>query len=168
MMKKVGLTAVALLTFGAVAEARPPRTSQIPNGNENLCLTCHNSSTGGSRNVFGRLVEASYLDAPGADGVVQWGPNLASVDSDEDGVTNGAELGDPQGTWQIGESNPPGPISNPGDPNSPNSGGGTPPTDPDDGGGCRSVGGQTVSWLLFGVGLAVWFGRRRRHRPRSV
>ena len=37
-----------------------------------------------------------------------WGPELAALDSDGDGATNGQELGDPDGTWLPGD---PAPVS---------------------------------------------------------
>ena len=100
--------------------SRSFRVTQIPNGNQAQCLNCHNSEFGGSRNVFGQAIQSGFLSTPGPSGNVQWGPELAALDSDNDGFTNGEELGDPDGTWSQGQPAPgdPNNISNPGDPNS--------------------------------------------------
>ena len=42
---------------------------------------------------------------------------MASLDSDGDGVSNGAELGDPDGIWVVGDPDPANPFA-PGDPES--------------------------------------------------
>ena len=57
---------------------------------------------GDARNPFGLTVEADFLDA----GNVVWGGELAAIDSDDDGFTNGEELGDPDGTWVVGDPDP--------------------------------------------------------------
>lgn len=89
------------------ADARFFRPSQIPNGPVNSCSTCHMSPFGGdARNAFGRTVEADFLTATGNGGNVLWGPDLAAIDSDGDGFTNGEELGDPEGVWKIGDEHP--------------------------------------------------------------
>lgn len=87
--------------------ARPHRVGQIPNGFVNGCANCHMSAAGGdARNDFGQVVESSFLTVRGPEGNVLWGPALASLDSDGDGVSNGAELQDPEGVWQPGQPNP--------------------------------------------------------------
>lgn len=96
----VGLAGVAL---PRQVEGRGQRSGEIPNGGELGCSNCHMSAFGGdARNPFGLTVEADFLDA----GNVVWGPELAAIDSDGDGYTNGAELGDPDGTWVSGDPNP--------------------------------------------------------------
>jgi hypothetical protein len=87
------------------------------------CNTCHTTGGGSPRNPFGLAVEA--LVAPGGSEVF-WGPELAALDSDGDGATNGEELGDPEGTWTAGDANPgdPADVTHPGDPES------KPPEDP--------------------------------------
>ncbi len=115
-----------MLMFGTVSgvEARPFRVSQLPNGNSFGCRTCHDLDTatqtsrgqsGLARNRFGQAVENQFLSPSGARGNVQWGATLAGLDSDGDGATNGAELGDPDGdgTPTAGAE-----ITHPGDPNS--------------------------------------------------
>jgi len=110
-----------LIALTAMVLARPHRPNQIPNGTKYSCATCHavpNPTPGnGPRNLFGQKVESDFLDMPGSGGNVEWGPALAILDSDGDGVTNGAELGDPDGLWSIGQSDPGNreDITNPGD-----------------------------------------------------
>jgi hypothetical protein len=109
------------IALTAMVLARSHRPNQVPNGTKFSCLTCHAVPSplpgNGPRNPFGQKVEADFLDMPGSEGNVEWGPNLAILDSDGDGVTNGAELGDPDGLWSIGQSNPGNleDITNPGD-----------------------------------------------------
>lgn len=113
--------AVALVGMESGAEARPTRPAQIPNGNANNCANCHiNPAGGGARNIFGQMVEASFLTAAGFSGNVKWGPDLAALDADGDGFTNGEELGDPEGLWKAGDPVPgdPAAVTLPGDPNS--------------------------------------------------
>lgn len=94
------------------------RSSKIPNGSKFDCANCHvNPNGGGARNAFGQAVESRVSPGGFED---FWDENLASLDSDGDGFTNGQELQDPSGSWRTGQSNP-GDISlvtNPGDPNS--------------------------------------------------
>ncbi len=98
------------------SDAREFRVAQIPNGNKFQCLTCH-ITQGGPRNNFGKDVGTKFLDMSGN---VKWGPDLAKLDSDGDGFTNGEELGDPEGIWEIGNPDPivMGGVYNPGDKNS--------------------------------------------------
>ena len=94
---------LATLALPIDVEARGVRPGQIPNGSVNGCLNCHMSASGGdARNAFGLTVEGDFL----FNGAVVWGPELAAIDSDGDGVTNGAELGDPEGTWTSGDPAP--------------------------------------------------------------
>ena len=110
MLKKVGtLLAAALLLGGLVvgeAEARGKRITQLPNGGIAGCNTCHTTGGGSPRNAFGLEMQANFLTASGSAGDVVWGPELAALDSDGDGATNGEELGDPDGTWVIGDPDP--------------------------------------------------------------
>jgi len=94
------------------------RVAQLPNGSQVDCAMCHNNAGGGgSRNGFGAEVEANFLTAPGAAGAVVWNAQLAALDSDGDGFTNGEELQDPNGEWQSGQPAPGDPslVTNPGD-----------------------------------------------------
>ena len=114
----IGIFVIA--TF-AVIIAQSFRPGEIPNGTKFSCANCHiNPGGGGPRNAFGQKVESGFLTAPGSAGHVKWGPDLASLDSDGDGFTNGQELQDPNGEWTTG-SGPIGDqslVTNPGDPNS--------------------------------------------------
>lgn len=115
------LIAAGLLATGSRAEARPLRPGQIPNGDANSCANCHVSAAGGGpRNAFGQMVEASFLSPAGFTGRVQWGPELAQMDADGDGFTNGQELGDPEGLWKAGDADPgeAAAVTMPGDANS--------------------------------------------------
>ena len=99
------------------ASARSFRTNMLPNGNAFSCNACHTSSYGGSRNAFG--LDVQKLVTPGGNQTF-WSAELAALDSDGDGVSNGAELGDPAGTWVQGDPNPgtSSAVTNPGDPES--------------------------------------------------
>ena len=79
----------------ADAEARGFRMQKLPNVPAG-CNTCHTSGGGTPRNSFGLAMEA-LVTPDGRE--VFWGPELAALDSDGDGFTNGQELGDPEGTW---------------------------------------------------------------------
>ncbi len=110
--------ALILLFLHGSASARGFRVSQIPNGNQNNCKTCHQFPSGGPRNSFGAEIEQNFLSAPGGSfGSVVWGPALAGLDSDNDGSSNGAELNDPNGAWSTGNTNPgdPATVTNPGE-----------------------------------------------------
>ncbi len=115
------LLVAVLFLGGLVAEeayARGKRVSQIPNGAVFSCNSCHTAGGGSPRNAFGLEIETNFLTAAGAAGDVLWGPELAALDSDGDGASNGAELGDPDGTWVAGDTNPEGEAFAPGDPTS--------------------------------------------------
>src|SRR5262245_55255990 len=113
--------ALLVLLVAMPAEARPFRVSQVPNGSNAGCLTCH-VVPGGPRNAFGAAIEGyggvGFLDGPG--GNVMWGTRavvdpahpsdppktLAQLDSDGDGRTSGAELLDPHDVWRTDDANP--------------------------------------------------------------
>jgi uncharacterized repeat protein (TIGR03803 family) len=102
----------SILTTGGLALALTAQStfglayfvSRIPNGSIASCSTCHTSGFG--FNPFGRDFR---------DNNRVWNATLASLDSDGDGLTNGQELGDPDGT---GTPTPGAPVTNPGDPSS--------------------------------------------------
>ena len=103
-------------------QARDFRVNLIPHGadvpNDGIaCLTCHTDFGGSPRNAFGMDVE--QLVTPGSPEPF-WGPELAMLDSDGDGFTNGQELQDPEGTWTPGSPQPGDAalVTHPGDPNS--------------------------------------------------
>lgn len=89
---------LSLLLAGLVAapsQARGFRVSLLPNGGENGCANCHVSpGGGGSRNLFGEDVNG--LVTPGGRQLF-WTAAFAAEDSDDDGFTNGEELGDIDG-----------------------------------------------------------------------
>lgn len=161
------LTVVFLAGPVLEAEARPFRTSQVPNV-VNGCGTCHVSSSGaGPRNAFGQDVEDG-LTEPQSLAAVDW-PRLAPVDSDGDGCSNGAELGDPEGRWQVGDPGTDGPISNPGDPEDsvcPEDGSSSPDPTGEEEGGCQ--GGASGGALLPLLFLALWLGRIRLGRSLNM
>lgn len=110
------LVLALLLTASKPAQSRDFRVNFIPNGNHFSCNTCH-VFAGGDRNAFGLQVQA--LVTPGG-GQHFWGPDLAALDADGDGFSNGEELQDPEGLWKVGD---PAPgmihlVSNPGNPDS--------------------------------------------------
>lgn len=86
--------------------ARDYRVAQVPNGNKFSCNTCHTNGGGTPRNDFGKLIERAYLIPSGSQLNVNWSPLLASLDADNDGVTNGQELQDPYGLFVTGQPNP--------------------------------------------------------------
>ena len=98
------------------ADARPARVGQLPNGSALGCASCHvNPGGGGTLTSFGRDINNNYLTQPGRSGQVVWNAMLAMLDSDGDGVSNGQELGDPDGDGTVDASIQ---VTNPGDPNS--------------------------------------------------
>lgn len=94
-------SALLIILLFSEIEGRDFRVGQVPNGFRNSCNTCHTNGGGTPRNEFGKMVEARFLDSGGN---VLWGPELAMLDSDGDGVTNGQELQDPYGMWTSGAS----------------------------------------------------------------
>lgn len=108
---RILITSFLILFTLQICYSRPQRVVQVPNGEKFSCQTCH-TGVGGPRNDFGKEIEANYLEG----GVVVWNSELAALDSDGDGFTNGEELFDPEGSWKIGDENPEvnGEVGNPG------------------------------------------------------
>ncbi|MGQ9592611.1 MAG: hypothetical protein ACUVYA_20215 [Planctomycetota bacterium] len=109
--------AAFLVTSRSAVEAFSCRLRLVPNGEVYRCATCHVSEGGGGpRNPFGEAV-----DRFGVGCEEFWEPELALLDSDGDGRTNGEELGDREGTWRPGASDPGDPalVTNPGVPDPP-------------------------------------------------
>ena len=100
------IAAAALALTAHNAFGMPDFVSRIPNGNIFGCSTCHVSTSPVVFNPFGRDFNINNR---------VWNATLAGLDSDGDGLTNGQELGDPNGT---GTPTPAAPVSNPGDPHS--------------------------------------------------
>lgn len=101
------IAVLALVLAAVSADARPSRVAQLPNGAVLGCGGCHVSPSGGGvRNSFGLQIESDFLTASGFSGEVIWGPELAALDADGDGASNGLELGDPEGAWRVGDAAP--------------------------------------------------------------
>ena len=93
---------VIALSISAV-QALPNAPSQVPNGRLIGCVLCHEDAQGGgSHNAFGRMIDANFFN----EGRVAWGPELAGMDADGDGYSNGVELLDPSGEWRPGAADP--------------------------------------------------------------
>ena len=76
------------------------------------CSDCHYTSNWD--------IESDFINAVMDSGDVSdvkyvWNPTVASMDSDNDGFSNGVELCDPEGIWQEGDNNPVGEAYNPDD-----------------------------------------------------
>lgn len=141
------LFAVLVIVFvgWGQADARPFRVSQLPNGSMIGCASCHvNPGGGGTLTSFGSAINSNYLTQPGRSGQVVWNAMLAMLDSDGDGVSNGQELGDPDGDGMTDANIQ---VTNPGDPNSfvqmPPSGGAPSATS-------VVIGGVTISEAMMG------------------
>jgi hypothetical protein len=106
------LTSAGLLLASQDANAFAGRVDDVPNGSAFACSLCHISPGGaGPRTAFGEQVKETAV-GPNAD----WGA-IFNLDADEDGFTNGEELGDPTGTWVSGDPDPE-LLSDPNDPES--------------------------------------------------
>ncbi len=93
------LIVLAITALASDAFARSFRVDQTP-GADFSCDLCHLPA--GGLNDFG-FDSFQFVD----NGNVIWA-NLAAVDSDGDGYTNGEELGDPTGSWTPGDPIPSG------------------------------------------------------------
>lgn len=101
-----------VLVWSVEADARTFRVAMLPSAPAS-CNTCHTTGGGTPLNAFGQAVLTRVTPA-GRE--VFWGPELAALDSDGDGFTNGQELGDPDGDGVV--NTPLAQTTNPGDPNS--------------------------------------------------
>ena len=104
---------VLTLAFATESAARAKRPAQIPNGDVHNCLNCHVAFGGDVRTAFGLDIEFDFLTQSGSAGDVLWNADLAELDSDGDGFTNGEELGDKDGDFNPERDTD---ITNPGDP----------------------------------------------------
>lgn len=95
----------AMLSIPSSALARPDFVSLVPNADLKSCQTCHLGQPP-NFNPFGRAVFENALDRSAGTSIVRWSPLIANLDSDGDGVSNGAELGDPAGSWRPGQPAP--------------------------------------------------------------
>ena len=119
--------ALALAVGSVSASGNTGFPDAVPNGTVNSCLTCHLQSTGDEGwNDFGKdMLEAGGAnpDANPDDQNLGYAPagepqpwsDLCDTDSDGDGYSNGEELADPTCTWQEGDDDPTGEVTNPGD-----------------------------------------------------
>ena len=113
LLSLMSLMSLMLLIVTTESQARSQRVSQIPNGSRFSCANCHvNPGGGGSRNAFGQAIESGFLNGSGSSASVNWNAQLAGLDSDGDGATNGTELGDPDGN---GSADAGVTVTNPGD-----------------------------------------------------
>jgi hypothetical protein len=113
----IPLLLIASFAITLVVGSHSFRLNKVPNSSKFSCNTCHTNGGGTPRNPFGQEVETRVT--PGGMETF-WGPELAALDSDGDGFTNGEELQDPNGEWMEGMAQP-GDISlvtAPGDSNS--------------------------------------------------
>ena len=107
------LSAALLFILAIDTDARNFRPGQLPgsNGNAFSCSNCHFSPFGGgARNPFGEAVLP--LVNFGGGFIEYWSPTLAAQDSDNDGFTNGQEVGDVDGNGVVERTTG---LSNPGD-----------------------------------------------------
>ena len=103
--------------------SKPGHGDQVrfPTALKMVVRNCHMSAFGGdARNPFGLTVKNGFLVNESGQFNVVWGPELAAIDSDGDGFTNGEELGDPEGVWRPGDAAPgdPAAVTLAGDPDS--------------------------------------------------
>lgn len=169
---KIGLAALSvtvLLVGASPAFARAQYENEIPSS-PNGCNTCHSNGGGSARNAFGLDVESNIVG-----GSVDWSA-LYDLDSDDDGQTNGQELGDPCGNWTGGSAPRTADISDPADDSStsadPDGGcdseGGEPETGEPDGepagcGGANATNeGPPAALAALGLAIAMMLRRRRR------
>ncbi len=97
---RIAIIILAVAAFGK-ATAWEYSDAQIPNGSKFSCITCHTSMDGKTCNAFGKATGKYY-----SKGELNWCAALAALDSDGDGYSNGTELGDPNGTWSEGNTDP--------------------------------------------------------------
>ncbi len=100
----VFVTAIFAVSLMALpdADARASRVSQTP-ASEASCGLCHvNPAGAGARTPFGETVNENLVGDNIVAATVDW-PAVAALDSDGDGASNGAELGDASGEWMPGQ-----------------------------------------------------------------
>ncbi|MFZ9886780.1 MAG: hypothetical protein ACO3JL_04685 [Myxococcota bacterium] len=92
---RVFVVVTGLVPF--TASAQPGFVPRVPNGASQSCITCHQvaspNESNKARNPFG-----AAFDAAGR----SWSAALCADDADDDGQTNGQELGDPACVWSTG------------------------------------------------------------------
>ncbi|RHY66822.1 hypothetical protein DYB30_004247 [Aphanomyces astaci] len=88
----------------------PKYVAKVPNGDKVAgveALGHVNPAGGGARNAFGAAFKLAGAT---------WTTGLCQADSDNDGATNGDELGDPCCTWKVGEKLATAKATHPGEP----------------------------------------------------
>ncbi|OWZ21823.1 Cleavage induced protein [Phytophthora megakarya] len=103
-------TGSACVMLSSRVQAMPIYVPRVPNGANVPGVTAlgHEDNTGDdtTRNVFGIAFEEAGME---------WTKELCEADSDEDGQTNGQELGDPCCVWKEGGTPQWKRVSHPGD-----------------------------------------------------
>lgn len=98
-----------ILTLGVgVSYATEADMLALPSYTRYGCLNCHNGS-GVTQSFVPAGAEALKMNVFGVawlNNGKTWDEILASLNSDNDGCTNGFELGDPSGTWRVGQARP--------------------------------------------------------------
>ncbi|BFZ07946.1 hypothetical protein BsWGS_10985 [Bradybaena similaris] len=101
----VFLVSIAAALFLSAAEAHPNFRSEIPNG-KRVYDPCHPGTLVrgvGHVNIYGNGKRNSFGE-DFAEQEFEWTEELCKTDSDKDGLTNGAELGDPYCIWKPGDT----------------------------------------------------------------
>ncbi|NUP11167.1 MAG: hypothetical protein HOW73_34410 [Polyangiaceae bacterium] len=113
-MRGISALVFVLLCVPSAAFAREFRVQDIPNGDTFTCLNCHGELEAKTFSKFGTQARQHLLvGGPVQEAHVDW-TSLCPLDADQDGKTNGEELGDPDCTWVAGDPDPGGPVTNPG------------------------------------------------------
>ncbi len=105
----IGLGSLILVLSSVPASASETLMLSMPMGVQSSCISCHNATnppSGDNLNAFG-------LDFSDSNGQT-WSLELASLDSDGDGCSNGAELGDSDGNGVLDQGVDIHTLSNPG------------------------------------------------------
>ncbi|XP_076101418.1 temptin-like [Mytilus galloprovincialis] len=102
MMNKI----IIIITIAGVISAHSTYRDKIPNGHSvpNSCGTSQYWNTVGHLNPFHHTqLKNIFGNGFRANGHV-WNEPFCKMDSDKDGKSNGEELGDPNCTWQPGQT----------------------------------------------------------------
>jgi hypothetical protein len=110
---------VILMLGVSVSYASEADMLNLPSYSRYGCLNCHNGA-GATESFVPEGAEGLELNVFGVawlENGQTWDEMLADLNPDNDGCTNGFELGDPSGTWRPGQARPdidPQEQSNPG------------------------------------------------------